>query len=423
VGCGWGGNACVALYCWCMCVIISGVDHPVLVLILGLPPPPLPSRTNWPTLHATVSPLMTHLPRHGMFALLVVLNDPSCAPAKPLRGDRLTHPGRCVVATTRRCAVGNLFSLLDDHAKALTFFRKVLVPTALFFVFVYCDGATVTCLLCVLCLRVLFEFRPRNCAPRSRWHTLSLDMSLLQTATSTKLLRATVPHCPMTRDTTTHGWCCLCYCFSSCLLCKQLLSCPDLPCMAWLGMVWCGVVWWGGCWRFRYGLGDVHHRREQGQIAESHFRRALQINPFSPVLRCHLGMVLQMGGKLEEALDMLHVFPVGHRASAQVRFQRASVLLGLNRLEVRGGVSFSARHCMCMRAVSPRWLHDRTDLPLCFVLCALCFVLCALCFVLCALCFVLCALCFVLCALCFVVGGATLRQTCRRLRKSCSSAP
>lgn len=40
-----------------------------------------------------------------------------------------------------------------------------------------------------------------------------------------------------------------------------------------------------------YGLGTVYYRQEKYELAEYHFRRALQINPRSSVLYCYLGMV------------------------------------------------------------------------------------------------------------------------------------
>ena len=129
-----------------------------------------------------------------------------------------------------------------------------------------------------------------------------------------------------------------------------------------------------------YGLGDVEHRREKAEAAEVHFRRALDIHPNSPVLRCHLGMVsrrrcvrcavlcgavlrptlrstcrglcsvvppphrtfsycrsqvLHMTGKHAAALDMLAVASKLQPGNPQARFQRANVFLALGRLEVR----------------------------------------------------------------------------------------
>lgn len=85
----------------------------------------------------------------------------------------------------------------------------------------------------------------------------------------------------------------------------------------------------------RYGLGDVYHRREKGAVAEVHFRRALSINPSSSVLRCHLGMVLHMSHKHEEALEMLSSASRLQPRNPQARFQRANVFLSLGRLQVR----------------------------------------------------------------------------------------
>lgn len=102
-----------------------------------------------------------------------------------------------------------------------------------------------------------------------------------------------------------------------------------------------------------YGLGDVEHRREKAEAAEAHFRRALAIHPHSPVLRCHLGMVLHMSGKHAAALEMLAAASKLQPSNPQARFQRANVFLALGRLEVRPPTDTAA----------PRW-HTRGALTL-----------------------------------------------------------
>ena len=57
---------------------------------------------------------------------------------------------------------------------------------------------------------------------------------------------------------------------------------------------------------FRYGLGIIHYRQEKHLIAEEHFRRAVAINPSSPVLLCYHGMVQHAQKKSENALQQLN---------------------------------------------------------------------------------------------------------------------
>ena len=62
------------------------------------------------------------------------------------------------------------------------------------------------------------------------------------------------------------------------------------------------------CMIRRYGLGSVFFRQEKYEMAEYHFRRALNINAVSSVLRCYLSMALHAqndDNKSLEALDIL----------------------------------------------------------------------------------------------------------------------
>lgn len=42
---------------------------------------------------------------------------------------------------------------------------------------------------------------------------------------------------------------------------------------------------------FRYGLGMIYYKQEKFSLAEMHFQKALDINPQSSVLLCHIGVV------------------------------------------------------------------------------------------------------------------------------------
>lgn len=54
-----------------------------------------------------------------------------------------------------------------------------------------------------------------------------------------------------------------------------------------------------------YGLGAIYFRQEKFDLAEYHFQRALEINPQSSVLHCHLGMAQHHNGKTFDALETL----------------------------------------------------------------------------------------------------------------------
>lgn len=41
----------------------------------------------------------------------------------------------------------------------------------------------------------------------------------------------------------------------------------------------------------RYGLGMIYYKQEKFSLAEMHFQKALDINPQSSVLLCHIGVV------------------------------------------------------------------------------------------------------------------------------------
>lgn len=80
-----------------------------------------------------------------------------------------------------------------------------------------------------------------------------------------------------------------------------------------------------------YGLGAIYYRQEKYDLAEYHFQRAIDINPQSSVLLCHLGMAQDANGKAFEALDTLAAaFRIDPR-NPSARYQRATVYMSLDR--------------------------------------------------------------------------------------------
>jgi anaphase-promoting complex subunit 3 len=85
-----------------------------------------------------------------------------------------------------------------------------------------------------------------------------------------------------------------------------------------------------------YGLGAIAYRQERLDEAEHNFRKALEINSSSSVLRCYLGMVLHAQGGVENVRAALAVLT--HACSVdvnnpQLHFQRAHVLIATRRYE------------------------------------------------------------------------------------------
>lgn len=48
----------------------------------------------------------------------------------------------------------------------------------------------------------------------------------------------------------------------------------------------------------RYGLGMIYYKQEKFSLAEMHFQKALDINPQSSVLLCHIGVVSRLHSAL-----------------------------------------------------------------------------------------------------------------------------
>ena len=85
-----------------------------------------------------------------------------------------------------------------------------------------------------------------------------------------------------------------------------------------------------------YGLGSIYYRQEKYDLAKYHFRKALDINPSSSVLQCYLSMVLHAQDSPATSLEALSILTHACRGDAmnpQLRFQKAHILLSLERYE------------------------------------------------------------------------------------------
>jgi anaphase-promoting complex subunit 3 len=84
-----------------------------------------------------------------------------------------------------------------------------------------------------------------------------------------------------------------------------------------------------------YGLGTVFLKQECLDVAESHFLKALELNKYSAVLFCYLGMVQHGLKRFESAIDTLNKASELDPANPQAMYQRALVYISVGKLEVR----------------------------------------------------------------------------------------
>lgn len=85
-----------------------------------------------------------------------------------------------------------------------------------------------------------------------------------------------------------------------------------------------------------YGLGSIYKRQERYELAEYHFRRALDVNSASGKLYCHLGMALHAQNspaKSDEAYRVLSKACLIDVKNPQLHFQRAHVLISMHNYE------------------------------------------------------------------------------------------
>ena len=85
---------------------------------------------------------------------------------------------------------------------------------------------------------------------------------------------------------------------------------------------------------YRYGLGTIYYRQEKYDHAEHHFLKAVEINPKSPLLLCHLGMVKHAQNKPLEALAVVEKAVGMNQLNpcwVLVKFNKAKILAALNR--------------------------------------------------------------------------------------------
>ena len=82
-----------------------------------------------------------------------------------------------------------------------------------------------------------------------------------------------------------------------------------------------------------YGVGLTYYKQERFQLAEMYYRKALSINPASPILMCHVAVVQHALQKTDKALETLNIARKEAPRNALCKFERASILHSNERYE------------------------------------------------------------------------------------------
>ena len=75
-----------------------------------------------------------------------------------------------------------------------------------------------------------------------------------------------------------------------------------------------------------YGIGLTYYKQERFQLAEIYYRKALAINPSSPILMCHVAVVQHALQKTDRALETLNTAISRAPRNPLCKFERASIL-------------------------------------------------------------------------------------------------
>ena len=81
----------------------------------------------------------------------------------------------------------------------------------------------------------------------------------------------------------------------------------------------------------RYGLGTIYLKQEKYQLAEYHFRRALEINPRNSVLHCYRGLALLSNHMFDQAIAVLQKAKEMDPANPLARLRKAMALSHVDR--------------------------------------------------------------------------------------------
>ena len=82
-----------------------------------------------------------------------------------------------------------------------------------------------------------------------------------------------------------------------------------------------------------YGIGMTYYKQERFQLAEMYYKMALKINMFSPMLLCHVAVVMHATNNSDGALEVLEKAIAMAPKTALLKFERASILFNVERYQ------------------------------------------------------------------------------------------
>jgi len=80
-------------------------------------------------------------------------------------------------------------------------------------------------------------------------------------------------------------------------------------------------------------MGIIYYKQERYPLAEFYFKKALEINKHSPVLKCHVAIVEHAVGRTDRALQMLNSALEAEPRNPLCKFHRASIYFACDRLD------------------------------------------------------------------------------------------
>ena len=80
-------------------------------------------------------------------------------------------------------------------------------------------------------------------------------------------------------------------------------------------------------------MGMIYYKQERYSMAEFYFRKALDINKHSPVLKCHVAIVEHALQRTDKALHMLNSALALEGRNPLCKFHRASIYFACDRLD------------------------------------------------------------------------------------------
>lgn len=87
----------------------------------------------------------------------------------------------------------------------------------------------------------------------------------------------------------------------------------------------------------------IFYRQEKYDLAEFHFKKAIDINSSSSVLYCYLAMVMHSNKRFKEALGVFEIAEQVDPNNPLVKFKKAKLLYSIDRFDVDTNAILNAR--------------------------------------------------------------------------------